>query len=247
MTTSDGHCPRRISVIGGGITGLAATYELRRRRPDLEVLLFESKSTVGGNVDTVEADGFLLDGGPDSFLRTKPEAAKLCEELGLGSELIAPLPSAHRVFIGHGQRLVQLPAGMALAVPTRIRPLLETPLVSFAGKLRILGDLFIDENGQRGSDETVASFLERHFGREVTHRLAGPLLGGIFAGDIEELSVRSTFPQLVELEKRQGSLIRALFAAERARVAKARGITESRPEDPFESGGALRALSLAAP
>jgi oxygen-dependent protoporphyrinogen oxidase len=226
--------PKRIAVIGGGITGLATTYELRKRRPDLDVLLFESKPGLGGNVDTVHADGFLLDGGPDSFLRTKPEAAQLCEELGLGSELITPLPTAHRVFIGQGERLVPLPAGMALAVPTRLRPLLETPLVSFAGKLRILGDLFIDQNGHRDTDETVAAFLERHFGREVTHRLAGPLLGGIFAGDIEELSVRSTFPQLVDLEKRQGSLIRALFAAERARVAKARGIAESRPEDPFD-------------
>jgi oxygen-dependent protoporphyrinogen oxidase len=216
------------------MTGLAAVYELRKSCPDADVLLFESKPTLGGNIDTLRADGFLLDGGPDSFLRTKPEASKLCEELGLGAELIAPLPSAHRVFIGQDRRLVPLPAGMALAVPTRLRPLLETSLVGFAGKLRILGDLFIEKSGRRDADETVAAFLERHFGREVTHRLAGPLLGGIFAGDIEELSVRSTFPQLVELEKRQGSLIRALFAAERARVAKARGVAESRPEDPFD-------------
>jgi protoporphyrinogen/coproporphyrinogen III oxidase len=113
-----------------------------------------------------------------------------------------------------------MPAGMALAVPTRVGPMLSTPLLSLSGKLRILGDLFVPKPTRDPDDETVASFLTRHFGREATEHLAGPLLGGIFAGDIEELSILSTFPQLVELEKKSGSLVRALFATERARVAQ---------------------------
>lgn len=217
----------RIVVIGGGVTGLAAAYEVTKRRPDAELCVIESKARLGGNIETIHRDGFLLDGGPDSFLRTKPEGTRLCQELGLGEQLISPLATGSKFYIGSGGKLVPMPAGMALAVPTRLGPLLETRLISFFGKLRILGDLFIEKNSRArghasaGDDETVASFLERHFGREVTAHLAGPLLGGIFAGDIEELSIGSTFPQLVELEKKQGSLIRALFAAERARAKQA--------------------------
>jgi oxygen-dependent protoporphyrinogen oxidase len=113
-----------------------------------------------------------------------------------------------------------MPAGMALAIPTRVGPMVSTPLLSITGKLRILGDLGVPKPSGEMPDETVASFLKRHFGREATENIAGPLLGGIFAGDIDELSIVSTFPQLVDLERRHGSLIRAFFAAERARAAQ---------------------------
>lgn len=224
---------KRVLVAGAGITGLAAAYQLHSTRPDLEMTLVDPRGRTGGNIDTERRDGFLLDGGPDSFLRTKPEAARLCEELGLGADLMTTLPTAHRVYVGQHGRLVPLPSGMALAVPTRLGPLVKTSLVGWGGKLRILGDLFIEQR-PKTDDETVAAFLARHFGREVTDQLAGPLLGGIFAGDIEELSIQSTFPQLVELEKKQGSLIRALFAAERARAAQAQGKAEPRSDDPFD-------------
>jgi len=224
---------KRVLVVGAGITGLSAAYHLTKTRPDVEIKLIEVRDRAGGNIETERRDGFVLDGGPDCFLRTKPEGQKLCEELGLGSEIMTTLPSAHGVYIAQHGRLERMPAGMALAVPTRIGPLVKTPLVSWAGKLRILGDLFV-EHRPTSDDETVASFLMRHFGREVTYQLAGPLLGGIFAGDIEELSIQSTFPQLVELEKKQGSLIRALFAAERARVAAAQGRPVPRSDDPFD-------------
>jgi oxygen-dependent protoporphyrinogen oxidase len=218
------------------MTGIAAAYEIASSRPDIQLTLLESRTRLGGNVQTIHRDGFLLDGGPDSFIRTKVDTANLCEELGLGGQLIGPEPLASRVYIGKHGKLLPLPAGMALAVPTRLRPLLETRLVSFWGKLRILGDLFIEKDVPRSdaSDETVAAFLERHFGREVTSHLAGPLLGGIFAGDIEELSIHSTFPQLVALEQQQGSLIRALFAAERLRAAQAQGEPVPRNDDLFD-------------
>lgn len=224
---------QRVLVAGAGITGLAAAYEVHSTRPDVELLVVDPRERTGGNIDTQRRDGFLLDGGPDSFLRTKPEAARLCEELSLGEELVTTLPTAHRVYVGQKGKLVPLPSGMALAVPTRIGPLVKTPLIGWAGKLRILGDLFAEQRAKL-EDETVAAFLTRHFGREVTDHLAGPLLGGIFAGDIEELSIRSTFPQLVDLEKKQGSLIRALFAAERARAAQAQGKAQPKSEDPFD-------------
>lgn len=224
---------KRVLVAGGGISGLAAAYHITLTRPEVEVLLIEPRQRTGGNIETETRDGFLLDGGPDSFLRTKPEAASLCQQVGLGEELMTTLPSAHRTYVGQKGTLVPLPAGMALAVPTRLGPLVKTPLIGWSGKFRVLADLFVEHRAPEG-DETVASFLTRHFGREVTEQLAGPLLGGIFAGDIDELSIRSTFPQLVELERKQGSLIRALFAAERTRAAQAQGKTTPRSEDPFD-------------
>lgn len=210
-----------VLVAGAGISGLSACHALLAERPDLDLSVVESRERAGGNIHTLRQDGYVIDAGPDSFLRTKPEAAALCRELGLGDELIAPSTEGRRVLIAHQGRLTPMPAGMALAVPTRLGPMLSTPLLSLAGKARILGDLFVSRPNHDTRDETVASFLKRHFGREATEHLAGPLLGGIFAGDIEELSILSTFPQLVDLEKKSGSLIRALFAAERARAVQA--------------------------
>lgn len=219
--------------MGAGITGLAAAHQLAKTRPDVEIRLVESRERPGGNIETERRDGFVLDAGPDCFLRTKPEGTELCEELGLSSEVMTTLPTAHGIYIARRGRLERMPAGIALAVPTRLGPLVKTPLLGWGGKLRILGDLFA-EHRPSAEDETVASFLIRHFGRDATYNLAGPLLGGIFSGDIEELSILSTFPQLVELEKKQGSLIRALFAAERVRAAQAQGKTTPRNEDPFD-------------
>ncbi len=217
MTSSK---PPRILVAGAGISGLSAAHALLRARPGVDLCVVEPQPRVGGSIWTVREQGYLLDAGPDSFLRTKTEAADLCRELGLGDDLISPSPEGRRVLIAHKGQLVPMPAGMALAVPTRIGPMLNSPLLSFVGKLRVLGDLSVPRPSGDMQDETVASFLKRHFGQEATENLAGPLLGGIFAGDIDELSILSTFPQLVDLERRHGSLIRAFFAAERARAAQ---------------------------
>ena len=208
-----------VLVAGAGISGLSAAYALLRARPDVNLCVVEPRSRAGGNIWTIREQGYLIDAGPDSFLRTKTEAADLCRELGLGDQLIQPTPEGRQVLIAHEGRLVPMPAGMALAVPTRVGPMVRTPLLSWVGKLRVLGDLSVQRPSGETSDETVANFLKRHFGPEATEHLAGPLLGGIFAGDIEELSILATFPQLVDLERRHGSLIRAFFAAERVRAA----------------------------
>lgn len=210
----------KVLVAGAGISGLSAAHALWKRDPAVELSIVEERSRVGGNIWTVREQGYLIDAGPDSFLRTKTEAAALCREVELGHSLISPNEDGRRVFVAHRGKLVPMPAGMALAVPTRIGPMVSTPLLSWWGKLRVLGDLAVPTPPGDPCDETVASFLKRHFGPEATDNVAGPLLGGIFAGDIDELSIQSTFPQLVELERRHGSLIRAFFAAERARAAQ---------------------------
>lgn len=208
---------KSIAVVGGGITGLAAAYYLQKLQPSWRVQLFESKERLGGNIITERHDGFVIDGGPDSFLRTKPQAVSLCRELGLESSLITTRPEARKVYLAHHGKLELMPGGMALAIPTRITPMLKTPILSWLGKLRILGDLLLDsrERGP-GDDESIDSFVARRFGREVADKIAGPLLGGIYAGDVGNLSIWSTFPQLAELETQHKSVILGMLLSQRA-------------------------------
>ncbi len=201
-----------VVVVGGGIAGLATAYALHRH--NARVTLLESKDRVGGNIRTDRIDGFLLDAGPDAFLRTKPEGTTLCKELGLEDQLITP--RARNVYVAHRGRLELMPAGMALAVPTRLGPLVKTPLLSWRGKLRALGEVLVATR-ESTEDESIGHFFRRRFGGETTERLAGPLLGGIYAGEVDDLSLQATFPQLLELERAHGSLISGLFAAQQQR------------------------------
>jgi oxygen-dependent protoporphyrinogen oxidase len=218
----------RVVIVGGGITGLAAAHRLATLRPDLPCVVLESRRRVGGNILTERRDGFVLDAGPDSFLRTKPDALALCDELGLRSELIGVRPEARTVYVAHRGRLERLPAGLALAVPTRIGPMLKTPLLGSLDKLRMLGDLVLPRrrNGFARGDESIDAFVTRHFGSAAARQLAAPLLGGIYAGDITELSILSTFPQLVDLEAKHGSLVRGFFATQRSAAFGARSARE---------------------
>jgi oxygen-dependent protoporphyrinogen oxidase len=210
----------RIAVVGGGITGLSAAYHVVRQRPDAELLVFESRDRLGGNIVTVSEQGFVVDGGPDSFVTTKPDGILLCSELGLDNELIAPESDAAKVYMVHDGRLERLPAGMVLAVPTRVGPMLKTPILSPVAKLRVLGDLLMRAGrstpAAEGGDESIHSFITRHFGAEAAERIAAPLLGGIYAGNIAELSIAATFPQLVRLEQQHGSVIRGFFHTQMA-------------------------------
>lgn len=213
-----------VVILGAGVTGLSAAYFLRQKRPDLRVTLLERSARVGGNIVTEQRDGFLLDGGPDSFLRTKPQAVRLCKELGLEQDLITVREESRAVYVAHDGQLALLPAGLSLAVPTRLGPMLETPLLSWPGKLRMLGDLLLPAHFAQGEgDESIADFVARRFGREAAERLAPPLLGGIFAGDVRQLSVRATFPQLLELERAHRSVIYGMFAAQRRHAAPGNG------------------------
>jgi protoporphyrinogen/coproporphyrinogen III oxidase len=205
----------RLIVIGAGITGLSAAYAALRLRPETQVTVLERSGHLGGCIVTEQRDGFVLDGGPDSFLKTKPAALALCRQLGLEGELISVREAGRNVYVAHDGKLLPLPPGMALAVPTRLAPLLTTPLLSPAGKLRMLGDLLLPAHFLApDEDESIAAFVARRFGREAAERLAAPLLGGIYSGDAETLSLRSTFPQLAEYERAHGSVVFGMFAAQ---------------------------------
>lgn len=212
MTSSERRRPR-VVVIGAGVTGLSTAYALSRGSSDVEVTVLEASSRAGGNIRTEHIDGFVIDTGPDSFIRTKPEGLELCRELGLESQLVTTEAAARKVYVAHHGKLEPLPGGMALAIPTQLGPLMSTPLLSLPGKLRLLREPLMPR-GEAGRDESIYDFFLRRVGEEATRTLVAPLLGGIHAGDIRLLSMRSTFPQLVALEEQHGSLLKGLLAAE---------------------------------
>lgn len=233
--------PSRAVVIGGGITGLVAAYRLQQT--GVRVTLLEKTSRVGGCIRTVRQDGFIMEDGPDSFVVRKPAAKLLCEELGLS--LQETLPQPHRAYILRRGELYPLPDGFSGLVPSKLGPVLRTPLLSARGKLRSLMDLVIPPR-RSDEDESVASFFRRRIGREAYRELVEPLIGGISRGDPEELSLKAAFPHLREMERNQGSLIRALrnpSPAEHAFLTIEGGI-ESLPE---AIGARLRDVRLLSP
>ena len=197
----------QILVIGGGIAGLTVAYDLGRR--GFDVLLLEEQARLGGLISTFARDGFLMDGGPDAFLRAKPHARALCEELGLGSELLPTNPDRRRVYVLHRGSLHALPEGFRLTVPTRLLPFLGTSLFSFRGKLRMLWEPWVPAR-RTDAEESVASFVRRRFGEEALERVGEPLLAGIHCGDAARLSMDLLFPNLVALERKHGSLTRGM-------------------------------------
>lgn len=205
-----------VVVVGGGVAGLAAAWELHRR--GIAFQLLEAAPRFGGLVRTEEADGFLLEGGPDSLLAGKPEGLALCRELGLEGDLVPTNPDARTVWVRHRGRLHPLPEGMALGVPTRLLPVMRSGLFSWPGKLRLALEPLVPRRRigpDMPDDESLADFVRRRLGPEAVERIGHPLLAGIHAGDAERLSARATFPRLVEIERRHGSLKAGLRAAAR--------------------------------
>ncbi|WP_197413975.1 protoporphyrinogen oxidase [Terracidiphilus gabretensis] len=204
----------RTAIIGGGIAGLAAAFELEKA--GAEYTLFEAGNRLGGVISSATVAGSALEDGPDSFLTEKPAAAELCRELGLGDELIPSNDAQRKTWIVVGKRLVALPDGLMFLIPTKLMPTAMTPLFSLGTKIRMARELL--HPPRRGeADESVASMIERHYGAEVVDRLAGPLLSGIYGGEANQLSARAVLPKLVEMEAKYGSLTRAMLAVMKGR------------------------------
>ena len=197
-----------VVVIGGGIAGLAATYELQRR--GVNVLLVESSDRFGGVIRTDRFEGWVIDGGPDALLTQKRAAVALCGELGLTDRLVSTL-LPRTAYVLRGGHLHQIPEGSFLGFPVRATALAASSLFSIGGKLRMACEVVIPRS-DNDEDESIASFVRRRFGEEAVDYLAEPLLAGIHAGDVERLSVRALFPRLVDAERQSGSIIRAFRA-----------------------------------
>jgi len=209
---------KRIVIVGGGISGLAtAYYTLKKAKAagaDVSVQVLEAGPGFGGKITTVREAGFIVEGGPDSFISLKPEAIDLCEELGMADELVCTDNAHKRTFILCAGRLEEIPEGMESMAPSRFWPFAMTGLLSVEAKLRVLGELFVPVR-RADTDESVADFIERRLGPEFYRNIAEPLLSGIYAGDARTLSLRATLPRLAEMEKAHGSLTKAILAARR--------------------------------
>ncbi len=214
----------RIGVIGGGVAGLAAAYELEKVRAagqQIEYMVYEACPQLGGSLASEIVDGSVLELGADSFLTEKPAAAELCRELGLGGELVPSNDAARKTFVVVKNRLVPLPDGLMFLVPTKLVPTALTRLFSLRTKIRMGLELLHPPRAAEG-DESIAALVVRHYGEEALDRLADPLLSGIYGGDAAELSARTVLPRLVEMEKSYGSLTRGMLAAHKKMRAAAK-------------------------
>lgn len=207
---------RRIAVLGGGVSGLAAALYLRdaavQRRLDLEIAVFERSARTGGCVQTLHEDGYTMELGPDSLLADKPAARELLRRLQLDDQLV-PIREEYRgsLIVHHG-KLRPIPSEFRLFSPTSIPALIRSGIFSPAGIARAAIEPLVPAR-ESSDDESVASFVTRRFGREVLERLAQPLIGGIYSGDPQRLSMQATLPQFVEMERAHGSLVRAMTRA----------------------------------
>ncbi len=212
----------RLAVIGGGIAGLATAYYAQKAADEanlpLDLTLIEREPRLGGKIATDTPDGFIIEGGPDSFITQKPWGIQLCRDLGLGDRLVGTNDARRTVFVLRGGKLRKMPDGMLLIVPTRFRPFATSDLISWPGKLRMGMDLFIPAR-KDDSDESLADFIRRRLGTEALDVLAEPMMAGIHVSDAETLSLKATFPRFIDIERKYGSLTRGMIAARKARTA----------------------------
>lgn len=200
----------KIAVLGAGISGLAAAYRLTRSESNCPTVhLYERQDRVGGVLDTLNRDGFQIEQSADNFITTVPWGIQLCKELGLEQELVQTNPEIRRTYVVRRGRLHLLPDGFLMMAPTKLWPMAVTPILSPLGKLRAAMELVIPAR-KDDEDETMAQFVQRRLGQEVFQRLVEPLVSGVYAADMDKLSVLATLPRFREMERDHGSLIKAM-------------------------------------
>lgn len=211
--------PIRILVVGGGVTGLAAAHRLvelsRAAQSAVELTLVEASQRLGGVFGTEQVGEYTIETGADSFITNKPGAIQLATRLGMLDQLISPDPEFQRSLILLRGRTVETPVGFNLLAPSRIWPMLRTPLLSPLGKVRMAAEYFVPRSLKPDDDESLAAFVRRRFGNELLERIVQPMVGGIYTSDPERLSLQATLPRFLELEQKYGSLIKGLRRASR--------------------------------
>ncbi len=231
--TSDRH----VVIAGGGIAGLAAAWRLQQLRresgAEYRITLLEASDQLGGKLQTEQTDGLILEAGPDSFLSYKPAAIQLARELGIEDRIIGTRDTGDGTFILREGRLEPLPEGITMLVPTKIKPLARSRLLSARGKARMAAEYFVPPKTDE-ADESIGSFITRRLGREAFEHMAQPLLSGIFAGDADQLSLGATFPRLRDIERKHGGLIRGMLH-QRREAANNASSGPSSPYPPFVS------------
>lgn len=202
---------KTIVIVGGGITGLSAAYylqkEIKEKNLPYKLKLVEASDRLGGKIKTTQKNGFTIERGPDSFLSRKQPAVKLAEELGLTDELVRNGTGQSYILVG--KKLHKMPSGAFMGIPTQVKPFLFSGMFSVQGKLRAGMDLVLP-TGKKISDQSLGGFFRHRFGDELVENLIEPLLSGIYAGDIDKMSLMATFPNFYETQQKHRSLIKGL-------------------------------------
>ncbi len=202
----------KTAIVGGGIAGVTAAWQMAQLGAS-GVTLFEASPRLGGTVETIRRDGFILEGGPDGWVSEKPWARELAVELGVEGELIGSNDAERVTYIVQDGRLIAMPAAMRMMVPTDLAALESNELFSAAARAAYAAEADRADElraAAPSADESVAEFVRRHFGQEVLTKIGGPLLSGVFGGDVAKLSVRAVMPRFVEMERESGSLVKTL-------------------------------------
>ena len=223
--------PYQVVIVGGGISGLATAYALMEEAEKTQIAvqctLVEREPRWGGKILTHVTEDYLIEGGPDSFLTSKPWALELCRALGLQDQLISTNAQHNQTFSFCRGALRELPQGLLAFQPRRVDTLVSSGLLSWGGMLRMAAERFWPRRNPWPTDESLGAFFRRRFGTEAFEYVIEPLVAGIYAGDADELSIESTFPRFRELEREHGSVIKGMRKA----LANA-------PSTPRSSGGA---------
>lgn len=209
---------KRIVIIGSGVTGLAAGYALKEKVEgdrNVEVLVLEKADRAGGQIKTVLEEGYVLEGGPDCFISEKPWAFEFASKVGLDDQLVSTVSATGGTYIVKKGQLIRMPEGVMMMIPTKFKPFIKTKLISWPGKIRAAMDVFIPRRKNLDEDEALSSFVRRRLGREILDVLAEPLIGGIHASDPDTMSLTSTFPRFLKMEKDDRSLIMAMLKSKR--------------------------------
>jgi protoporphyrinogen/coproporphyrinogen III oxidase len=209
---------KRVAIVGGGVAGLTAAYQLARLARDgaaVQAVLFEASSRLGGIVETVREGGFVIECGPDAWVTEKPWALELAQELGLSDEVMASNDAGRKTYVLIDKKLWAMPDRMRMMVPADLDALDASEIFSAEAKQRYHDEIGRAEQLRASAptaDESVAEFVRRHFGDEVLKKIGTPLLSGVFGGDVAKLSVRAVMAPFVTMEREHGSLIAALQA-----------------------------------
>jgi protoporphyrinogen/coproporphyrinogen III oxidase len=222
---------KRIAVIGGGISGLVAAWQLSRDS-QVQVTLFESSDRVGGVLETIYDQGYLIERSADNFATLIPDALEFCRELGYESQLIRPNANDRRAFVMNRGRILPIPLGFSLMQPTRFSSMLTTKTLSWRGKLRVAGEYFVPAR-KGAEDESLAAFATRRLGREAFENLVEPIVSGIFTADPSTLSMQATLPQFVAMEQKSGGLIRGHLHSRRSPAKQVAGRASGARYDQF--------------
>ncbi|GGI40591.1 protoporphyrinogen oxidase [Mammaliicoccus stepanovicii] len=200
---------KRVAIIGAGITGLSAAHYLRKENPDLQIDVYEKEDRAGGKIKTYRKDGYTIELGPESYLGRKTIMTELAEEIGIADDLVTN--KTGQSYIYSHNKLYPIPGGSIMGIPTEIKPFIKTQLISPVGKLRAGLDLVLPVKPMN-IDISIGHFFRQRLGDEVLENLIEPLMAGIYGANIDNLSLKTTFPHFKEQEEDTGSLIKGMIA-----------------------------------